>query len=188
MPQMTLTTTGLPRHFGMATVTPLPSVTVGHSFDSRRRRSCSAMPRRRNHSNGINDSAPNVNRVAPKNRGLMEAMPCTWDTNAKPQIMAVRTRQAMPPISFLCMTHYSMARFSPTEEPDHILVRLCLRVQRRGRRGIFQSRSPKSWRIYRNMLMKSRYRFSAQMMETFLIMSSPWPAYWANSARVAWAS
>ena len=69
------------------------------------------MPRRRNHSNGINDSAPNVNRVAPKNRGLMEAMPCTWDTNAKPQIMAVRTRQAMPPISFLCMTHYPMARF-----------------------------------------------------------------------------
>ena len=58
----------------------------------------------------------------------------------------------------------------------------------RGRRGIFQSRSPKSWRIYRNMLMKSRYRFSAQMMETFLTMSSPWPAYWANSARVAWAS
>ncbi len=124
MPQMTLTTTGLPRHFGMATVIPLPSVTVGHSFDSRRRRSCSAMPRRRNHSNGINDSAPNVNRVAPKNSGLMESMPCTCDTNAKPQIMAVRTRQAMPPISFLCMSHYPIARFSPTEKPDHILVRL----------------------------------------------------------------
>ena len=37
-----------------------------------------------------------------------------------------RTRQAMPPISFLCMNHYPMARFSPTEKPDHILVRLCL--------------------------------------------------------------
>ena len=60
---------GLPRHFGMATVIPLPSMTVGHSFDSRRRRSCSAMPRRRNHSNGINDSAPNVNRVAPEEQG-----------------------------------------------------------------------------------------------------------------------
>ena len=76
------------------------------------------MPRRRNHSNGINDSAPNVNRVAPEEQGgsWSHALHLGYECEA-PRSWPVRTRQAMPPISFLCMSHYPMARFfSPTEK------------------------------------------------------------------------
>ena len=74
-----------------------------------------ALPRRLNHNNGSNERAPSVNRVALKNRGVMEAMPCTCDTNANPQIMAVNIRQAMPPISLLFMRNNRKAGRLPTK-------------------------------------------------------------------------
>ena len=39
-----------------------------------------------------------------------------------------------------------------------------------------------------NMFTKSKYRFSAQRMETFLTISGPWAEYCSSIARVAWAS
>ena len=86
IPQMMLTTMGLPAHFGMATIAPLPRVMDGFPWVSRRLRSCSAMVLRRNQSNGIREMDPRVNRVAPKNSGVVESMPCTCDTNANPQM------------------------------------------------------------------------------------------------------
>lgn len=109
IPQMMLTTLGLPVHFGMATIAPLPRVMDGFPWVSRRLRSCSAMVLRRNQSNGIREMDPRVNRVAPKNSGVVESMPCTCDTNANPQMRAASTRHAMPPISFLCMSTHRKA-------------------------------------------------------------------------------
>ncbi len=188
-PQMTLATTGLPSQAGIVIFRPSPKTTSGPCPAARRARSLRAMPSRRNHSSGSNETAPNVKRVAPKNNGVVESMPCTWDTNANPQIMAVNTRQVMPPISFLCMSHHRRARITARKKPDHILVRLGFpRRPETYHGGYVQSRLPSSWRMYRNMFTKSRYRFSAQMMEIFLTMSSPCPAYCAISARVACAS
>ena len=66
--------------------------------DSRHRR------KRFHSSNGISEIAPKVNRVALKNNGDIDAMPCTWETNANPQISEVNTRHAIPAISCCFMS------------------------------------------------------------------------------------
>ena len=55
-------------------------------------------------SNGISEIAPKLNRVALKNNGDIDAMPCTWETNANPQISEVNTRHAIPAISCCFMS------------------------------------------------------------------------------------
>ena len=78
---------------------------------------------RRATSNGTNDNAPNVNRVALKNNGDMESMPWTCETNASPQINAVNIRQPMPAISFFCISHHRKRNCRERKRSDRNTVR-----------------------------------------------------------------
>ena len=78
---------------------------------------------RRATSNGTNDNAPNVNRVALKNNGDMESMPWTCETNASPQINAVNIRQPMPAISFFCISHHRKRNRRERKRSDRNTVR-----------------------------------------------------------------
>ena len=124
-PQMTPTTIWLPAHAGNATSRPLPRVTVCGTCCGFFPLPSALLPLciRRNTSSGISDNAPSENRVALKNRGDMESMPWTCETNASPQINAVNIRQPMPAISFFCISHHRKRNRRERKRPDRNTVR-----------------------------------------------------------------